>query len=429
MSAIAAARPRGRRAAARAEEDARSGRGALRLAAVAVALLPLLRPGGPANTAPVDLIEGLTIAATLLWAGARGHRFRLALGIPMALFMAGGALGAIRGPVPGSGAIALTQDALLVVWAWAVINVARTPGRLRALLHVWAYAAVAWALLLFAGLGAGIPALTGIASRNGTRTALTLIDPNVAASYWFVSIMIVWAVQRPRRRLHRLAAYALLTCALVSTGSSSGLVSLAVGVALAALLGIGRRVGGAPAVTVAAAVALAALVTFQAVDFRHLQERASASRWSFVRNGIGRGEQSVGQRSTLLGESVTLLDTGGPLGQGPVSTKPRLAAESAPFVKEAHDDYFAALTERGALGALGLFLLLGSLGLRAAIAGGARGRDGVLARPNAIVGALAGTLVAAALLEVLHVRHVWTLFALVAALHVWGREWRARDPS
>ncbi len=424
MSAIAVARPRSRRAA-RAEENARSGRASLRLAAIAVALLPLLRPGGPANTAPVDLLEGLTIAATLLWAGASGHRFRFAYGIAMGVFMAGGALGALRGPVPGGGAVALTQDAMLVVWAWALINVARTPERLRVLLHTWAYAAVGWALALFAGLIAGIPALTGIASRNGTRTALTLIDPNVAASYWFVSIMVVWAAQRPRRRTHRLAAYALLVCALVSTGSSSGLLALLVGGTIAALLGIRRRAGVVPAVTVAAAVTLTVLAAFQTVDFRHLQERAAASRWSFVRNGIGRGEQSVGQRSTLLRESLTLFDTGGPLGQGPVSTKPRLAAESAPFVKEAHDDYLAALTERGALGALGLFLLLTSLGLRAAVAAGAQGENGVLPRPNAIVGALAGTLVAGALFEVLHVRHVWTLFALVAALHVWGREWRA----
>jgi hypothetical protein len=34
---------------------------------------------------------------------------------------------------------------------------------------------------------------------------------------------------------------------------------------------------------------------------------------------------------------------------------------------------------------------------------------------------VAGTAVAAALNELLHVRHVWTLFAFVAAAYLWGR--------
>jgi len=42
-------------------------------------------------------------------------------------------------------------------------------------------------------------------------------------------------------------------------------------------------------------------------------------------------------------------------------------------------------------------------------------------RPNALAGALAGTLVAMTVYELLHVRHVWTLFAVVAAVSIWGR--------
>jgi hypothetical protein len=44
----------------------------------------------------------------------------------------------------------------------------------------------------------------------------------------------------------------------------------------------------------------------------------------------------------------------------------------------------------------------------------------VVTRPNAIIGALAGTMVTETVYELLHVRHVWALFALVAALYVWG---------
>jgi hypothetical protein len=52
----------------------------------------------------------------------------------------------------------------------------------------------------------------------------------------------------------------------------------------------------------------------------------------------------------------------------------------------------------------------------------AGGFAGIVVRPNALVGAVAGTLVAGTVYELLHVRHVWALFAIVAALSIWGRE-------
>jgi len=46
----------------------------------------------------------------------------------------------------------------------------------------------------------------------------------------------------------------------------------------------------------------------------------------------------------------------------------------------------------------------------------------VVPKPNALIGALAGTFAAAAVYEVLHVRHVWALFAFIGALAIWGRD-------
>jgi len=50
-------------------------------------------------------------------------------------------------------------------------------------------------------------------------------------------------------------------------------------------------------------------------------------------------------------------------------------------------------------------------------------------RPSEIVGAIAGTLVAMALSELLHDRHVWALFAFVAALALRRRQWHSSEPS
>jgi O-antigen ligase len=255
---------------------------------------------------------------------------------------------------------------------------------------------------------------------------LTFGDPNICANYIVISIMIIWASQCPRRRPYRVGAYALLLAALATTGSNGGIVSLVVGVAVAALLGVYRRSGVVPAATILAFLSLGSYLVAVNVNFTSIQAKAQASRYAFIRDGIGRGQTSVAQRSSILSESFELYRSGGALGAGPVSTKTRLQAQQAPFVKEAHDDYVAALTERGVLGFVGIVLLVGAIAGRAlsTLRRRASGHASALVRPNAIVGAIAGTFVTMAVVELLHARHVWTLFAFVAAVSLQGRERR-----
>jgi O-antigen ligase len=254
---------------------------------------------------------------------------------------------------------------------------------------------------------------------------LTFGDPNVAASYFVMSIMIICATGYPRHRLLRAAAYAALVAAIFSTGSNSGLVALAACVSIAVILGVRRRAGLVPAIACSAAIILCAVAVVTTTSMHAIQQRASTSSYAFVREGIGRGEQSVTERTTVLGESTHLYETGGVLGAGPVSTKPRLVATMAPYPKEAHDDYFASLMERGVIGALGLMVLLASVLVR----GGtllrrnvSAGVGSVLSRPHAVVAALIGTMITMTVFELLHVRHVWALFGLVAAASLWDRE-------
>jgi len=407
---------------ARASDGERLAFGA---AAAAVAMLPLLIPGGPSNIAPVDLLIALAVGTCVFWAGTSGHRWRFPYVASVTLFVGGGAIGALWGPVPGTGAIALVQDIILLFWCWALVNIASSPERLRTLLRTWAYSSVGWTLILFAGLAIGASALTGQTAREGARTSLTLIDPNIAANYYFISLMVIWATQCPRRRAVRFLAYALLLSAMFTTGSIGALVALGVGGGVAALLGLYRRAGVVPVVTAAALGAVALFLVHTNMSMSRIQEGAAGSRYAFIRDGLGRGEQSVEFRDELLRESAGLYERSGAFGAGPVSTKVRLEREQAPVVKEAHDDYLAALVERGVLGFVGLMLLIGTLAVRSLpVATGrlSRGFAEVVARPNALVGALAGTLAAAAVYEILHVRHVWALFALIGALSVWGRE-------
>jgi O-Antigen ligase len=393
--------------------------------AVAVAGLPLIVPHGPANTSPVDALIVAAIGATLLWGSANGHRFRFPYAFGLMLFVVGGALGALAGPVPGSGLTALSQDFLVIAWCWTLFNVASTPDRLRTLLQTWAYSSVAWAIVLFMGLLAANPTLTGQTARNAGRTALTLHDPNIAANYYVISMMIICATQRPRRRSARYFAYGLLAAALFTTGSNSGVVALVLGITVTGLVALYRRAGVTAAIVGLAFVLLSGFAIASNVSFKSIETKAHDSRYTFVREGLGRGDKSVSQRQTLLHESTHLYETGGILGQGPGSTKTRLGAEMAPFVKEAHNDYFAALTERGVIGFLGLCLFFGAVWIGSFSLLSPRisaGFAAVVVRPGALLGAVAGTMATSAVYELLHTRHVWALFALVAAVVVWGRK-------
>jgi hypothetical protein len=395
------------------------------LTAVAIALQPLTVPRGPGNLGPADAFIVLAIAAWLWSSATSGERLFFPYALAVGLMVIGGAVGGIAGPVPREGVLAIVQDLLLLGWCWTVANVASSARRGPMLYRVWAASSIAWSAALILGLVIHSSVLTGEVSRTGPRTTLTLDDPNVAANYFMISLLMVWAAGYPRRRSLRALGYVSLIVALISTGSNGGLASLAVGLCAAVVIGVWRRSGTVPAVACLALALLCAAAVIASGTIQSVEQRASTSGYGYIRDGIGRGEQSVTERTTVLGESVGLYDAGGPLGAGPVSTKHRLEASLATYPKEAHDDYFASLMERGIVGAVGMFILVGAILLRA----GSLlrlplrlGPESRLPHPNAVVAAVLGTLITMTVLELLHIRHVWTLFALLAATQRWERE-------
>jgi O-antigen ligase len=395
-------------------------------AALAVAALPLLVPSGPANISPVDAFIVLAMVASVVWAVRSSHVWRFPFGIAMALYVIGGALGALVGPVPGSGLVALVQDIAVLFWCWTLANVCSNSHRLRVVLGTWAYSSIAWTSVLVFGLIVGSATLTGHRAAEGARTTLTLHDPNFAGNYFFISLMIVWASGRPQRLGARLAASALFLVAIASTGSNSAVASLAAGLVTVFLLAAHRRGGGKAVLVALACITVAGYVA--SASLGPVEQWAQGSSYAFLRDGIGRGTSSVWERSTILSESMGLYRAGGLLGQGPNSTKARLAAEQAPYPKVAHDDYLGTLLERGVIGAVGLVLLIGGLLLRGVSSATRPIRPrfaAVVPHPSALVGALVGTLVGSAFIQLMHARHVWALFAIIAAVSLWGTEWNS----
>lgn len=402
-----------------------SARDGLRLPLILVGLgicaLPILAPNLAGNATPADGLIALAILGVLLWAGTTRQPLALPYGLGVGVMAIAGLVASLAGAFPLLGLVAVLQDLFLLVWCAAVANVARRPGAIEVLTRTWVVSSLLWAT-------AFIVATTGTtvsAGSDAVRAGFVFGEQNGAGLYFVLSLFVLLAVRRPRRRSLRVAAILLLLLATVYTGSLGALSGLLLGLAVATVGGVLSRRGTVPALAVGVALLLAAGSLTLLANRDSLVTAAHDSSNSLVRNSIGRGSQSSSERKTLSEETLRLWRTSGALGLGPGATKDVLMAQQAPYPKEAHDDWVAAVIERGLLGGLGLLLLVGEVVLHASRAWDPlrllAGFRVVMPAPAFLVGALGCVLVFSFTHEVLHDRTAWTLFALVAAVALWGR--------
>lgn len=392
---------------------------------VAVAALPILRPAGPGNTGAVDLALVVAMLLAAVWASVRGHRVHLPYALPVALTVFAGGLAAATSGATSHVVLALGQDVFVFAWSAAVATIGQDRPALNALCRAWAYSAIVWAgLLLFAEL-AGLNWLSGINSRDGIRASLTLGDPNLAADYFICGLFVMRAARRPRRTVLRWLACALVVTAIVLTLSNGGFLALMVATVLGALFSIARRRGVVVAMAAGGILMLGGVAALTTIDVHGWVTRVEESS-PLVRDSLGREAESGGSRTTLANEGIALwLNGDAVLGLGPGSTESVLRDVQAPYVKEAHDDYLAALLERGALGGLALMLLAVAVAVRcrriSAPGGVAADYRDVIPRPELLAAAVVAVAVSALFYEVLHFRHVWALLGVIAALEIAGR--------
>jgi O-antigen ligase len=390
-----------------------------------IALLPFLKPSGLGNTSPVDVLIALSIGAALLWAVSARQELRVPYAFAVGLIMLGGAVGALAGSFPTHGLLALAQDFFLLAWCAVIVNVARSTAAFRWLIQAWTWSAFGWALILIGALATGNMALAGVTDRTGVRASLTFGDPNYAANYFFVAIMVVMATRTPRHRAIRMMVLAALLAALAATGSNGGLLALVAAMAVVALSFIWRRWGVGPFLATLCAFGVVGFLGVTAVQSLPVEDWAKSTGQPLLRDSIGRSAESAQGREALFAETTALFEQGAPWGLGPGSTKPLLQSQLAPFAHETHDDYIEAIVERGVLGAFGLILLIGSIGVRTwslATKPLTSGFAELFPRTSPLLGAVIGLAISASYYQILHFRHVWTLFAVIAAVYVWGRK-------
>jgi len=393
-------------------------------AAAGIALLPLQEQVLPGSVAPVDPALAVAFLAMLVWAGWARPRLHLPFAVPVGLLVATGTVAALFGAYPVTGALAVFQDLFLLAWCAVVANVAARPHGLGALLRAWAYSATGWAFLLAMAFSLHQWGIAGVDTTQGTRAALTFGDQNTAALYFVLSLMAMLASKRPRRPVARLGAVLLLLYALFLTGSLSGLLGLAVCLVVAAFVFVRGRLGTVVAVVAVLFLSAAGGGAFLLATSDQVTQRAANSQNQLIKDSIGRGHQSSSEREVLAGETLGLYFDGKLVGLGPRATVLTLQSNQAPYPKEAHNDFIAAVVERGVLGEVALFLLIGAIAVRSmALAGpplpGVAGRE--LPAAGYLLGAVVSLVVFSLTHEILHDRSVWTLLGLVAALYLWSR--------
>ncbi|MCH5670801.1 O-antigen ligase family protein [Streptomyces gilvus] len=389
------------------------------VACVALVFQPVLRPAGPGNSSPVDVFTLATVLMSVLWAATCGRRLGAPYTLAGALMLLSGALAGLAGPLPGTSLMNVSKEILLLAWCVALYNLARRPGVLRLFTATFAYSAVVWASVLVVGSLAHIRAIEGISATEGDRKLFTLGDPNYAATFWVVSLFMVYATRCPRRRPLRWLGYVMLVWALLLSQSNGGVVMLGVGLVFVAAHTAWRKGGVVAGVAVVLAIALAVGGALTAAPLAHLQNAAQLSNQTELVNTVGRSGASSEQRGTLVHESLQLYQEHWLTGSGPGTTKQLLTDQNFAYAKEAHDDYLAALVERGPLGVIGLLTLVLSAAWRSARALRAPPGSRFAAqvpRPAGLVAGLAGLAVAGAYYEVLHFRFLWVLLAMVAVL-------------
>ena len=386
----------------------------------AIIFQPILHPSGPGNTSPVDLLVLATIYTAAIWARSGHTKLRAPYFIPVALMVAAGAASGLVSVMPGLALSTLVTDLLLFAWCTAVVNILSSPRAMRYAIAAWSWAGIFWAAVVTMAWLGHVTAVEGLSAADGNRVLFTFGDPNYAATYWVATIFVMYASGVPRARWMRFTGYALLLWALTLSESNGGALALAIGLVFLWVVRAYRKRGLEGSLAVLLAVALTVTVFLTVVPISGVRQAALNSGQPLLVNSIGRSSQSTSERGELESEVLQLYNqSDGLLGLGPGSTKPILTSQNAQYPNQAHNDFLAALSERGVVGVLGLLLLVGTaigwaspLVRRRLSAGFAT----AVPRPVGLVAALLTMGVISYYEEVLHFRFLWLLLGIVAVL-------------
>lgn len=398
---------------------------------LSIASLPMLMPfgmgPGPGNTAIPDVLLVLLTGTTLLWATSQGRPVPWPFLVPTLLAVLAGAAASLVND--GAGALPLVKDVFVLLWAVCVATLCQDAGMTRIALRAYVYLGTLYAVMEIVGMAAGIEALSG-KQVDGARAMFTFGDANYASNWFICVFFIARATRLPRRKGARWTVCAILLTAEFLTGSNGGTLALGIALVVGYLWRLIRDGKAHHAVAVGALAAVlggGTVFVLTQVDTATLVERVGDTA-PILRDSIGRTTgESTESRGTVLNTTLTMLgEQTHPFGIGPNEVRQHSYDGQYSYVREAHNDYIAAVLERGFLGGVAVITLVFVLLLRCVRIA----RRGALNREYAdlvphpeLFGALVVVfLVSALFYQTLHYRHGWAFFGLIAAVDLYGRQ-------
>ncbi|HEY6416222.1 MAG TPA: O-antigen ligase family protein [Acidimicrobiales bacterium] len=331
------------------------------------------------------LIGAFVVLATLEMVArrARPRPIVIAVLLPILLVLGGALIGALD--------VGLTH--------WIVYDLIRDIGAaaaLLAVLQVFDLAPAKWFRIPARALAAvvAIVALQLVFLGQETlRAKATFPNPNVAGHFMATCFMAMLVLPVPR--WVRVAGLGAAGVGVVATGSFGAILQVAVGLTVVAV-GAARRIR--PATRQLLVFAVVATIGFLGVaaasGVQFLPERGESTGYN-----ANHLERTTSGRLDLWGAAIDqVIDR--PWGIGPGSSRNLQVLREGDDSKETHSEPLAFLSERGAIGLLGLVALWATL-WRFAVPRGV-GRAMILS-----------LVVASFFRETSHYRHLWILLALV----------------
>ncbi|TDB85152.1 hypothetical protein E1264_22200 [Actinomadura sp. KC216] len=400
-----------------------------------IASLPMLMPAGlapgPGNTAIPDVVLIVLVITTFLWAGTRQLPVRWPFLLPTLLTVLAGGIAALAND--DVGVLTLVKDVFVLLWAVCVANLGRDPSLLRVALRAFVWIGTLYALVMMTGFAIGNDALSG-KQVDGERLQFTFGDANYTANWFICVFFIARATRFPEKKWQRWTVCGILIAAELLTGSNGGLLALCCALLLGYLFRLFREGKAHHAVAVGAAAAFfggSAVAGITQIDVQPYLDRASEMS-PILRDSIGRttGESTESRSTVFTTTWHMIVAQDHPWGIGAAQTETQMLLRQETYVREAHNDYIASVLERGFIGGLALILMVSVLVLmcvRIARRDALRPEYARLVPHPELFGALIAVfLICALFYEVLHYRHGFAIFGLIAALDLFGR--RARRP-
>jgi O-antigen ligase len=353
-------------------------------------LTPLVRPWLPFNTIFFDYINGFFMCLFITWLFFVRNKIEIRLVVPYLVILCGSLLAIINSQAVVSNFVTLVQEIYLVTFFLVLYNIIDDKRDIRTLVLLW---------IIFSALEANL-ILAEFVGDYTIRAQGTFEGPNMAGTYLGISFFLVFQPYFKMGMLFKLVFVLLITGGIFATKSMGTALGLVIG-SLVTFTLYWVRVGVMKKAKLAFAVlvfwSISILIVPQLMEVPNFVDRSQGSSegryfiWkagfeSFINNplGIAIGPGGFVETATDVGDEI-------------------------------HSDYLSFLVERGIIGFIGLFVLLGTVvSMLMHCIKNTRSEQEFLWAVG-LCAMFLFILINALTHEVMHFRHVWFAFALIAA--------------